>query len=70
MPKRIETLEITLAILKGAGYVPTFQRSGGNHYKIRCEGLPPICVSSTSSDRNAVHQARRTVQRIIAQNTR
>lgn len=68
MSRRVETLEVTLAALRTAGYLPTWAYSGGGHIKIHASGLPPITVSSTPGDVNAARQASRTVRKIIARN--
>ena len=64
MIRNSEPLEATLAELKAAGFAPVICR--GKHWKVKCDGLPPITVSVSSSDPMAVHMARRTVKKIIA----
>ncbi len=68
MARNDESLTVTVQELKLAGYVPIVTRS--KHWKIKCDGLPPITVSVSASDPMAVHMARRTVRKIIARNRR
>lgn len=63
-----ESLAVTIAELKAAGYSPVVIRN--KHWKIKCDGLPPITVSVSASDPMAVHMARRTVRKVLAQNRR
>lgn len=64
-----EALEATLSVLRDEGFTPCIILYG-KHLKVKCNGLPPIAVSRSASDVNAVRQARRTVRKIIAQNPR
>jgi hypothetical protein len=68
MARNDESLAVTVHELKLAGFVPVVSRS--KHWKIKCDGLPPITVSVSASDPMAVHMARRTVRKIMAQNRR
>lgn len=68
MARNDESLEVTLAELRAAGFVPVVTRC--RHWKIKCVGLPPITVSVSASDPYASHAARRTVRKIIVQNRR
>ena len=68
MRRTYPTLDATLEELRAAGYAPVF--AIGKHWKVKCEGLPPIVGSLTPSDCNADKVARRRVRQIIAQNRR
>lgn len=68
--RKSEPLDVTIAELKAAGFDPVVIRNGGGHWKVKCVGLPPISVSVSAGDVMAVHMARRTVRKILAQNTR
>lgn len=62
-------LDVTVEELMAAGFTPV-ATCKGKHWKIKCDGLPPITVSITPSCVHASNQARRVVRRIIAQNRR
>jgi hypothetical protein len=70
MARQNEPLEATLDELRKAGFVPVEMHKRGGHWKIKCNGLPPITCSATAGDINAANQARRTTRRILAQNLR
>lgn len=61
-------LQVTLDELAAAGFSPVVKRNGGGHWKVKCDGLPPISVSVSSNDPNAYHMARRTVRKVLAAN--
>jgi hypothetical protein len=68
MKRHNDGLDATLEELKLHGYVPVVTRD--RHWKVKCPGLPPITISVTANDPMAVRHAKRTVRKIIAQNTR